>query len=600
MNPAPEGVPGELYIGGPGLSDGYWNQPDLTSRSFVKHTANGDELLYRTGDLARVNDDGTLTYLGRIDKQLKLGGIRLEGGEIESVLKRYPGIGQVVVDQYQRNEDKFQAPEKHCVKCGLPSNYPNIGFNEAGVCDLCLSFDTYQKNVSHYFRDLNALKKVMQQARAKKKGKYDCMMLLSGGKDSSYALAQLVDMGLEVLAYTLENGYISEEAKANIKTVANALGVDHVYGSTPHMNDIFVDSLKRFSNVCNGCFKVLYTLSTQQALDMGIPVIVTGLSRGQFFETRLTEELFRKKQFEAMDIDRVILDARKAYHRIPDAVSKHLDVTMFKTDDIFEQVQFVDFYRYCDVSMNEMLTYLDQRLHWKRPSDTGRSTNCLINDLGIFMHKRERGYHNYAFPYSWDVRMGHKNRDEAIEELDDHIEESDITQMLDEIGYPKEKKDADAQKQLVVYYTSDQAIPHADLRNHLMGFLPPSVIPANFIHVNEMPLSSNGKVDLKALSSLNESIQFEDIKYEGPTNEIEEIVANIWQEVLQMDQISIHYPFLELGGNSLLAIRIISRINEQLHLDLNVTAIFEQDTIRKLSSYIETTIENLLNEETGK
>ena len=41
-----------------------------------------------------------------------------------------------------------------------------------------------------------------------------------------------------------------------------------------------------------------------------------------------------------------------------------------------------------------------------RPSDTGRSTNCLINNIGIFVHKAERGFHNYALPYSWDVRLG--------------------------------------------------------------------------------------------------------------------------------------------------------------------------------------------------
>ena len=134
----------------------------------------------------------------------------MEASEIESILQKYSGINRVVIDHYQRNEDKFQMPEHYYSKCGLPSNYPNISFNEEGICDLCLSFDTYQKNVSHYFRDLEALKLVMQQARIKRKGTYDCMMLLSGGKDSSYALAQLVDMNLKVLAFTLENGVASK------------------------------------------------------------------------------------------------------------------------------------------------------------------------------------------------------------------------------------------------------------------------------------------------------------------------------------------------------------------------------------------------------
>ena len=87
-------------------------------------------------------------------------------------------------------------------------------------------------------------------------------------------------MGLRVLAFTLDNGFISDEAKANIRRVVDTLGVDHVFGTTPAMNEIFVDSLERHANVCHGCFKTIYTLSVQIALEKRIPIIVTGLSRG--------------------------------------------------------------------------------------------------------------------------------------------------------------------------------------------------------------------------------------------------------------------------------------------------------------------------------
>ena len=141
------------------------------------------------------------------------------------------------------------------------------------------------------------------------------MMLLSGGKDSTYALAQLVHMGYRVFAFTLDNGYISEGAKENIRRVVQALEVEHVFGTTPAMNEIFVDSLERHCNVCNGCFKTIYTLSMQMAYDMGIPTIVTGLSRGQFFETRLSEEwftqLFGQPEFNPDTIDETVLEARK-------------------------------------------------------------------------------------------------------------------------------------------------------------------------------------------------------------------------------------------------------------------------------------------------
>ena len=60
-----------------------------------------------------------------------------------------------------------------------------------------------------------------------------------------------------------------------------------------------------------------------------------------------------------------------------------MDVSAFQSDDIFEAIEIVDFYRYCDVELSEMLAFLRDRLPWIRPADTGRSTNCLINDAGI-------------------------------------------------------------------------------------------------------------------------------------------------------------------------------------------------------------------------
>ena len=137
-------------------------------------------------------------------------------------------------------------------------------------------------------------------------------------------------MGFKVLAFTLDNGYISEQAKANIEKIVTALGVDHVYGSTAHMNEIFVDSLERHANVCDGCFKTIYTLSTQIALKHNIPFIVTGLSRGQFFETRLSEETFMDFRDSHRSIDDLILEARKLYHQQEDAIKQLLDTAIFK------------------------------------------------------------------------------------------------------------------------------------------------------------------------------------------------------------------------------------------------------------------------------
>jgi len=97
--PVPVWVPGEIYIGGRSLARGYRNRPDLTSSRFVPNPfdARGGTRLYRTGDLARFRPDGSVEFLGRLDRQVKIRGFRIEPGEVEAVLRGCPGMGQAVV-----------------------------------------------------------------------------------------------------------------------------------------------------------------------------------------------------------------------------------------------------------------------------------------------------------------------------------------------------------------------------------------------------------------------------------------------------------------------------------------------------------------------
>jgi amino acid adenylation domain-containing protein len=592
LNPVPQGVIGKLYISGDGLSIGYWNDKELTEQKFLTNPFQPETKIYDTGDLARLNSKDEIEYLGRKDQQVKIGGIRIELSEIESALSKNAAIKDCVVELIDGKRPVSGESITNCIRCGLPSNYPQAEFDEKGVCNYCLSFEEYRQNAEKYFKTPADLQKLLDKSKAERRGEYDCLVLLSGGKDSTYALAKLVGMGVSVLAYTLDNGYISESAKANIRRVVNVLGVDHVFGETPAMNEIFVDSLKRYSNVCNGCFKTIYTLSTQVAFNKKIPFIVTGLSRGQFFETRLTEELFWKDDVET--IDKTILDARKSYHRVDDAIKRLLDTSIFNEDSVFEKVQFLDFYRFVDVDFEEMMNYLDKHLPWIRPSDTGRSTNCLINQVGIYIHKKERGYSNYAFPYSWDVRMGHKTREVSLDEINEEIDENEVTRILGEIGYSSKNVNTDIN--LVAYYIADADISTADFRNRLKNYLPDYMIPTYFKRMESFPLTDNGKVDRKALRNVAVVSKEENTHYIAPETEFEKILSEIWSEVLQIEKIGVHDNFLELGGNSLAAIRITSRINNAFDLDLPVNKLFENPNILQLAKHIEKSISIMLGE----
>jgi amino acid adenylation domain-containing protein/non-ribosomal peptide synthase protein (TIGR01720 family) len=109
LNLMPLGAPGELLIGGAGLSPGYWHRPDLTADKFVPNPFGTDTsaLLYRTGDLAYQRADGSLVCLGRIDHQIKIRGFRVEPGEIEALIEQHDAVKQALVTIWSpRPDDK--------------------------------------------------------------------------------------------------------------------------------------------------------------------------------------------------------------------------------------------------------------------------------------------------------------------------------------------------------------------------------------------------------------------------------------------------------------------------------------------------------------
>ncbi len=109
-HPVPIGVPGELYLGGPGVAQGYLNQPELTREHFVADPFAADHTrrLYRTGDIVKYLPDGNIEFIGRSDGQIKIRGFRIEPGEIEAVLKRHSEVEDAVV--IAREDDPGRPP----------------------------------------------------------------------------------------------------------------------------------------------------------------------------------------------------------------------------------------------------------------------------------------------------------------------------------------------------------------------------------------------------------------------------------------------------------------------------------------------------------
>ena len=106
MNLMPYNTIGEMYIGGDCLSKGYLNLPDVNKKSFVKNPFNENEILYKTGDLAKLHPNGSMEYIGRCDFQIKINGYRIETGEVQSQILKYPNIKDCYVIDMQIKNNK--------------------------------------------------------------------------------------------------------------------------------------------------------------------------------------------------------------------------------------------------------------------------------------------------------------------------------------------------------------------------------------------------------------------------------------------------------------------------------------------------------------
>ena len=103
LAPVPPGMAGELFLSGAGVARGYWNRPELTAERFLPNPfdKSGAPVMYRTGDRVRHAADGSLDYLGRGDRQVKVRGFRVEPGEVEDALARLPGVAAAAVDVWR-------------------------------------------------------------------------------------------------------------------------------------------------------------------------------------------------------------------------------------------------------------------------------------------------------------------------------------------------------------------------------------------------------------------------------------------------------------------------------------------------------------------
>jgi amino acid adenylation domain-containing protein len=147
--------------------------------------------------------------------------------------------------------------------------------------------------------------------------------------------------------------------------------------------------------------------------------------------------------------------------------------------------------------------------------------------------------------------------------------------------------DTDGSRSLLAYYVSHSALSGAELKNWLGKQLPGYMLPSYYIRLEQMPLTTNGKVDKRRLPPLSTIEQEKGREYIGARTEIEEKLVRIWEDVLSHENIGVRDNFFDLGGHSLKATRVLAKVYKEFNVSLGVELLLTNPTIEGVANEIE-------------
>nr|WP_269671021.1 non-ribosomal peptide synthetase [Paenibacillus sp. 481] len=142
--------------------------------------------------------------------------------------------------------------------------------------------------------------------------------------------------------------------------------------------------------------------------------------------------------------------------------------------------------------------------------------------------------------------------------------------------------DEQGQKSLCAYFVAEQQLTMGTLRAELTQTLPSYMIPSYFIQLKQMPLTSNGKIDKKALPEPEYNFRT-NTEYVAPRTQMEVHMAQIWQDVLGISNVGVKHNFFDLGGNSIKVLELVSKLQKELAVEVPLRTVFEAPTLEELS-----------------
>ncbi|MGA1839983.1 MAG: hypothetical protein ACMUIU_05085 [bacterium] len=344
---------------------------------------------------------------------------------------------------------------KRCNRCGLPETYPGIQFNQDYICNYCVHYDLFKEREEIVKTEVKErIIKLIENIKEQRQ-KYHCIVAYSGGKDSSFLLYHLrTKYKLNILACTLDNGFLSHTALQNVKTITKALNIDSriIKPDFELLKEVFTyalteripypkEILSMVSQVCAVCIGMILGTTLNLAIDLEVPLLFFGFTPGQYPAISLENFLkvdsclfFSDKVYrdDPLDVLKVLSDPIK--EKFGKKVGKFFFKSQYIPSGLPVPKILFPFHSLLDYDETEILKEIS-KLGWIRPIDTDAcSTNCLLNSVGNYACMKQLGYHPYNGELSFMVRKGKITRKDAIESEKLEANSYAITNSLEKLG----------------------------------------------------------------------------------------------------------------------------------------------------------------------
>jgi amino acid adenylation domain-containing protein/FkbM family methyltransferase len=533
----PIGVPGELYIGGVGVAQGYLNRPELIAERFIPNpfSHEPDARLYKTGDLTRYLPDGQVAFLGRADHQVKIRGFRVELGEIEAILNQHPAVqqGVVIAREDMPGEkrlvayvvtDQQMAPMSEQQFFQLPNHLQIFHLNRTET----------QWIYNEIFVDQSYLKHGITLANG------DCVFDVGANIGLFTLFVHQRCPNAEVYAFepippifeTLRNN----TALYGLNTHLFQCGLSRQTGKAeftfyPHfsaMSGAYADS-QEDEEVTRATLRNQGELLAQYTDEL-----LTGRFESEAFECQLrtVSEVIRENAIQRIDLLKI------------DVEKSELDVLDGIQEEDWQKIKQIV------IEVHDRGGRLAQIMDLLKRHDyqlAVEQANLLAN-TGLYTVYARR---------SSQVRplMAEPQRNTSLDRLPPLL--------------------------------SRCLVSAAELQRFLHTQLPDYMVPAAFVQVEALPLTPNGKVDRHALPVPDETNTLRDRPLEAASTPIEQRLAGIIASLLGLERVGRDDNFFMLGGHSLLGTQVIMQVTELFGVDLSLRTIFEAPTIRQLSAEVE-------------